>query len=59
MLFEDMSDQRKLNHIKNCCDEALLEVRGITCSADILDVWDYWLPWLFEKTQEGISENNE
>lgn len=55
-LFENMTDQEKLNHTNDCCARALFELkkRGETL-ADILDVWDYWLPWLFNKAERCIN----
>lgn len=55
-LFDAMTDVEKLAHVKKYCALAKVEVEaeGI-CLADILDVWDFWLPWLYEKVGESIK----
>ena len=52
-LFEDMNRAQKIEHIEKCCTEALnkIRVRAIVL-ADILDVWDYWIPWLLDDVKK-------
>jgi hypothetical protein len=52
MLFEDMNRSQKIDHIEKCMAEALPEVREVTYMAEILDVWDYWFPWMIEELRK-------
>lgn len=58
ILFEDKSPIEKIDHIEKCLAEALPEVMEVTCLADILDIWDYWVPYMVSRlrTLESIRE---
>lgn len=55
-LFIDMSPREKIDHIEKCLDKALPDVMDVTCLADILDVWDYWAPYLIKRLRELESK---
>lgn len=51
-LFADMTPIQKLDYIDKCMTNALPEVKDVTCLADILDVWDYWVPYLLNRCRK-------
>lgn len=51
-LFTDMSPAEKIEHCKRCIADAyehLQAEHGPVHLADILDVWDYWTPYLLDR----------
>jgi hypothetical protein len=50
--FEEMTPIQKLDHIEKCMAEAHKDVLELTYLADILDVWDYWFPYLLGRLRE-------
>lgn len=56
MNFDEMNPQQKLEHVKKCMAEALVELKAANIHlADILDVWDYWVPYLIERLEKAES----
>ena len=55
-LFKDMTPLQKIQHIERCMDETLPNVVEVTSLADILDVWDYWVPYLIERCRKLEAE---
>lgn len=51
-LFDDLSPKEKIDHIEKMMQESFVDVRGITCMAEIIDVWDYWVPYLIKRLRE-------
>ena len=52
MLFEEMTRSQKIDHCEKMMAESLPEVKKVTWLADILDVWDYWVPWMIEELRK-------
>lgn len=54
-LFDDMMPAEKLDHCERCIKEAYKLLRSWHPDvelADILDVWDYWTPYLISRLRE-------
>ena len=49
--FDDMTPVMKMTHVKNMVAEGYIEAKKITHLADILDVFDIWIPWLLSKVE--------
>ncbi len=57
--FKDMSREEKIAHVEWCCNHAvktLQEVHGPVFLADIMDVWDYWIPWMLSELKAQEAE---
>lgn len=60
-LFEDMSNEKKIIHVQKMLIKAKAEYLKECDSrlADILDIWDYWAPWLIYRVRELEKDNEE
>ena len=56
--FDDMSPSEKLEHIKKCVKEAKEETLKITYLADILDVFDFWIPYLINQVEQKLDKED-
>jgi len=56
MSFEEMTILQKCDHIEKCCKDAEKEIvgEGIVL-ADVIDVFDYWIPWLLNEVKNGVE----
>lgn len=54
ILFEYMTPDQKLEHVKRCLDNAFKKFMEYEMAplADIVDTWDYWCPWLIEEVEK-------
>ncbi len=52
-LFDDMSRDEKIEHIKKMVSEAQIYCEEIQLyDAEILDFLDLWVPWLIEQVEK-------
>lgn len=54
-MFSEMTPIEKLNHCERCISEAKTHLdawHGPVYLADILDVWDYWTPYLIARLRK-------
>lgn len=51
-IFVYLTPVEKIDHIEMMMANALPEVKRVTCLADILDVWDYWAPYMIERMRK-------
>lgn len=55
ILFDDMTPLGKIDHIEACLADALVHLQaecGPVYLANILDVWDYWGPYMIKRLRE-------
>lgn len=53
--FADMTPAEKVDHCERCIKSAYEELQnqhGPVELADILDVWDYWTPYLIDRVRK-------
>ena len=56
--FNEMSEKEKVLHIERLMEKSYPQVQELTYLADILDVWDYWVPYLITRLRY-LEEKNE
>jgi hypothetical protein len=62
-LFSDMNPLQKLEHCRRCIAEGYKHLQaehGPVELADILDVWDFWVPYLLARVErlEAVAETS-